>query len=757
MKRQAFSPAPARIAITSAPWSTLATSFRILLRALAVVSCMVAFGLGRSHASHLSGGEITYTCLGGNNYQFTITLFRDCSGIDITASPILALSSPCGNFSVLATLATTEEVSQLCPQDLGSSTCNGGNLPGTTRFVFTTPPVNLADCDAWTASWSSANNWGTRNGSVLNLVNPSMQNIFFSTTVNTLAAPCDDGPVLQSAPIPYVCLNTPVSYSFGAIDPNGDSLTYVLVPAQSAAGTPIPYVPGSSATSPVPGITMNSSTGLVSFTPTQVGSFVVVVAVQSRDANGVLIGTTVRDMQFVVVPCAGTPPDPNAGTVSDLTGDAQTNGAYDISLCGSGDFCFTAVYTDADPASTLLFESNIAQVLPGATAVVVGTNPLSATVCWNGSPGISGTIPFTVTISDCSPGSLAILQNYTYTVTITPTSPITLIVSNDTTVHCAGQPATVALMNIAGGAAPFTTTWTDGQNTLLSNAPDLQIIVDQDASYTVTVTDACAGSASATVNTFVTQYAPMELSITEDTVMCNAGSLLLQAEVTGGSGIHTFLWNGLNSTDSAVAVTITGPSTFTVHATDLCGEALSASVMVGLETPVTDIIAINQGQDDWLFTSVSTPSADQFDWNFGDGSFSDLAQPDHRYLDTELHVVQLTMTTANGCTATDTVHLLPAAHVYFPNAFTPDGDGINDVFGAVGHELSEVSFIVFDRWGAQVFSSSTMGQGWDGRTANGSMAPTGSYVFHFHVKGERLPATEGIGHVTLLAGESAAN
>ncbi|MBK8339208.1 MAG: gliding motility-associated C-terminal domain-containing protein [Flavobacteriales bacterium] len=120
-------------------------------------------------------------------------------------------------------------------------------------------------------------------------------------------------------------------------------------------------------------------------------------------------------------------------------------------------------------------------------------------------------------------------------------------------------------------------------------------------------------------------------------------------------------------------------------------------------------------------------------------------------------MVELTITTANGCTATDTVHLLPAAHVYFPNAFTPDGDGINDVFGAVGHELSEVSFIVFDRWGAQVFASSTMGQGWDGRTANGSMAPTGVYVFRFHVKGERLPATEGIGHVTLLGSETAAN
>ncbi|MBK8339207.1 MAG: hypothetical protein IPK99_04020 [Flavobacteriales bacterium] len=557
MNRQAFSPAPKQLAITCAPWSALAPSFRILLRALAVVSCMVAFGVGRSHASHLSGGEITYTCLGGNNYQFTLTLFADCSaGFPPQAAQTIALTSPCGNMQLVVNQSASTEVSQLCPQDLGNSTCNGGNLPGARQYTYTTAAVNLLPCDTWTASWSSLNE-GQRNAAVLNLVNPASQSMFFTTTVNTQAATCDNGPVVQSAPIPYVCLNTPVSYSFGAVDPDGNTLAYALVSAQSAEGVVAPYTPGFNASAPIPGIAMNTATGEVTFTPTQQGSYVVTVQVQQFDGNGNLIGTMVRDMQFVVVPCAGTPPDPNAGTVTNLTGNAQANGAYDISLCGSGSFCFTAVYTDADAASSLLLESNIAQVLPGATVMVSGSNPLSAIICWNGDPSISGTVPFTVTISDCSPGSLAILQNYTYSVTITPTSPMTLTVSSDTTVQCTGQPATVALLNIAGGAAPFTTTWTDAQSTLLSNALNMQVIVDQDASYTVTVTDACAGTASATVNTFAPQYAPMVLSLTEDTVLCNGGSILLEAEVTGGSGIHTFLWNGLNTNDSTVLVSIT--------------------------------------------------------------------------------------------------------------------------------------------------------------------------------------------------------
>lgn len=106
--------------------------------------------------------------------------------------------------------------------------------------------------------------------------------------------------MVQSAPIPYVCLNTPVSYSFGAVDPDGNTLAYALVSAQSAEGVVAPYTPGFNADAR-PGIAMNTATGEVTFTPeTQQGSYVVTVQVQQFDGNGNLIGTMVRDMQFVV-------------------------------------------------------------------------------------------------------------------------------------------------------------------------------------------------------------------------------------------------------------------------------------------------------------------------------------------------------------------------------------------------------------------------------------------------------------------------
>jgi gliding motility-associated-like protein len=64
-----------------------------------------------------------------------------------------------------------------------------------------------------------------------------------------------------------------------------------------------------------------------------------------------------------------------------------------------------------------------------------------------------------------------------------------------------------------------------------------------------------------------------------------------------------------------------------------------------------------------------------------------------------------------------------------PNAFTPNGDGINDVFRIPpGMTLQLTELDVYDRWGMRVFSTRNIGQGWDG-TVGGGLAPAGTYVY----------------------------
>jgi gliding motility-associated-like protein len=92
----------------------------------------------------------------------------------------------------------------------------------------------------------------------------------------------------------------------------------------------------------------------------------------------------------------------------------------------------------------------------------------------------------------------------------------------------------------------------------------------------------------------------------------------------------------------------------------------------------------------------------------------------------------------------------PAATVYFPNSFTPDGDGINDSFGGEGLLVTTYELWVFNRWGQVVFESKDINDRWDGRSSNGEEVPQGIYQYKFIVEGLRMAKRQGFGHVTLL-------
>jgi gliding motility-associated-like protein len=65
---------------------------------------------------------------------------------------------------------------------------------------------------------------------------------------------------------------------------------------------------------------------------------------------------------------------------------------------------------------------------------------------------------------------------------------------------------------------------------------------------------------------------------------------------------------------------------------------------------------------------------------------------------------------------------------YFPNAFTPDGDTINDTFKVIGHFFKEYELAIYNRWGELVFTTTNPAEGWDGTYRN-KEAPQGTYVY----------------------------
>lgn len=89
----------------------------------------------------------------------------------------------------------------------------------------------------------------------------------------------------------------------------------------------------------------------------------------------------------------------------------------------------------------------------------------------------------------------------------------------------------------------------------------------------------------------------------------------------------------------------------------------------------------------------------------------------------------LTAINEEGCSSTDSVLITVFNTIRVPTAFTPNGDGLNDLFRAIyGENISDFRLQVYNRWGQTVFSSNDIRKGWDG-TLNGARQPSGIFVW----------------------------
>ena len=405
-------------------------------------------------ATHIGGGEIYWDHLGGDQYRITLIVYRDCAGVNLDNGYNLDITSPCGTMQLWVANQGTTEVSQLCGQQLPNSTCNGGTLPGIQRRVYT-GTVNLPPCNSWTISWTEI----YRNNAIVNLQDPGAQEVYIEGVLNNAAGPANDSPLFSNTTaVPYVCLGYPVSYSYGAYDPEADSLSYEFIGARQDGANPIPYVAPYTGAQPITGITLDPITGLVNFTLNVAGNWVVIVQVNEWDENGNLIGTIMRDMQFVAYPCSNAPPDPATGTVGGVSGTAVQTGPYSIRMCESGTACFDMAITDPNPNNILEATSNIASNLPGATFSFTGTNPILCHVCWDGGPGTAGFYPFIVNVND---GACPIvgIQTYVYTVEVIPGLYIDVTSTDES---CAGNCDGSASVNVLSGTGPYTISWSNG-------------------------------------------------------------------------------------------------------------------------------------------------------------------------------------------------------------------------------------------------------------------------------------------------------
>ncbi len=143
--------------------------------------------------------------------------------------------------------------------------------------------------------------------------------------------------------------------------------------------------------------------------------------------------------------------------------------------------------------------------------------------------------------------------------------------------------------------------------------------------------------------------------------------------------------------------------------------------------------------------------ATSYDWDFGDGNGSNVFGPSHTYQDTGRFEVRLIVYTGHGCRDTAYSKVIVGADftIYVPNAFTPNGDGLNDNFFVKWIGVKEFHVMLFDRWGMMIYESFDPNFQWDG-SLHGLDSQEGAYTYVIEARGQLSEKMKRAGTVTLL-------
>jgi gliding motility-associated-like protein len=179
-------------------------------------------------------------------------------------------------------------------------------------------------------------------------------------------------------------------------------------------------------------------------------------------------------------------------------------------------------------------------------------------------------------------------------------------------------------------------------------------------------------------------------------------------------------------------------------------EASSDLVVNEVIAGFTSSVSVGEIPLDVDFTNTST-GATSYVWDFGDGNTSTDANPTNTFETIGEFVVTLTVTDGN-CTdeMTMTITTSGLSVLTVPNVFSPNGDGMNDLFYVTAENLVSFSGTILNRWGEVVFSMQDETARWDGYTTAGIVVPDGTYFYIIEAEGADGETFEFTGHLMLI-------
>lgn len=453
---------------------------------LPAIFCLF-FVADEAKASHALGAEISYECLGGNEYLVRLVFYRDCGGISAPSSPSISISSSCGNQTLNMALQPPTPpfppfdaylVDYELPVFCQASNCGSGNTPGIQEYIYEAT-VTLPPCADWTMSYDLC----CRSQDITTINSPGNQDIYVEAFLNNEYALCNSSPQFDAPARGFLCLNEDNTILSTATDADGDLLVYSLYTPWHNPGSSVTYNGGYSPNNPLNNSGFVFNNGELEIHPTSNGQITVLGVMVEEYRDGILIGRVVRDMQIRVI--NNCPQNP--GHDFDIDQDGIFDGDTFI-MCSESSIQLDIYLNNTLPNLNYGINANNLADFPGATFANVpnGSAPGGVIGQFNWTPdasyiGTTQTLVLSAFDDNCP---VVGFSNFTYQFSITG---LELDVDIDTVaISCADSVEMNAI--VSNGIPPYQFIWNDGYNGSNRWVTEGEYIVE------VTDSEGCTGS-----------------------------------------------------------------------------------------------------------------------------------------------------------------------------------------------------------------------------------------------------------------------
>jgi len=733
------------------------------------------------YGRHIIGSDFYYKCNGtgrisnSKSYSFNLAIYRDCSNpsgspYDTDASFGIYRFNGSRYTYVQQLTVNHGPVGRIRPENNPCLIIPPNVCVEESSYNFTVdlPVVN----ETYVIYYMRC----CRNNTILNIIAPNNTGATFFIEITPQSQQnCNNCPTFKSFPPIVVCADFPFEFDHGATDVEGDSLVYEfctpLAGGGSGAGDPFGGGQGCTAVRPNPAVCappfqfvsfvsplysttepmgpgilkLDPVTGKLEGLPRDLGQYVVGICVKEY-RQGVLIGTIHRDFQFNVGTC-------EQAVHAKIQADTSIGKKFTINFCGDNTVKFTNSSFREEYIKTYHWEFK-----PKNGTQLFSSNEQHASITFPGPGEYTGLMIVNKNALICSDTALVSLN----------------IIPSDLKADfefdyekCSSLPIKFVDKSI-GLQTPIKTWNWDFNDGKSSNSKNIAHLFQRPGRYSVklTVTDGkiCKSEKTKEIPYFP---APELLDVLPDKFRgCAPATIRFQNLSIPLDSSYQVEWefgDGSKASGIHAVHTYNSPGvygiTMSIKAPSGCVTKESFPSFVRVQDgPESEFDfspeTITSRNPTVQFTNRSRDAASYF-WNFGDETGSEQTNPSHWYADTGRYVVTLISKHQNGCIDTSQKSLDISLFIsyFLPNAFSPNNDGVNDIYLGSGAYagMQDFNMSIYNRWGELIFTSVDPLDGWNGRKFNqGNIEPNGVYVCLVRFKTDRGEPREIKSFATLI-------